>query len=705
MLPTMPDNPNAPVALAKGANIGLRQLDAELGSVTVILETCTAGDAPIDADVSVLPLGQDGRVRSNDDMIFYNQPVALAGAIHLRDKIRSEPDGNDMVVSTDVLTLELDDVPEDVHRIIVAASLDSTLDASFGDAEFVQLRLQRTSDAHELLVYRLEDAKSEKALLIGELYRRAGEWRIRAIGQGYSDGLAALATEFGIEVESQSEAPVPVESSAPSVPSKAEQGLTSAPADQSTQPAEPAVQPDPVKDLAAERSAPARRLSVRRNVRAPKLPADWDRTIPAEGEIDWQPARLFPVAGIGVGEEQERRATSSLLAVMSLVRDFGRALTVPYGAPAGLIETFVEVPFGHDDKAFRPDGVIRVTRGQKVWTALVEVKTSNSELQQQQIDTYVDIARAKDFDAVLTISNQVTGAVDEHPVSIERRKLRKVALRHLSWDEIRTHAILTAQHRGVADPSQRYVLTEFIRYMQHSRSGLHGFANMGPQWVKVREDVKARTLRSTDRHAAEVTALFDQLIRFIGLHLTALLGVVVQPVAPRNAGDSASRCQQLADSGLLFGTLKVPGAAGPIVITADLRAERVSCSITVDAPREGRPTTRVNWLLRQLNEARDATRVEAILAGGAGRSTAQLLGNGKAPRTLEGLIPKDGRDIRAFRIGLDLPMGGKRATGQGSLIGSVVDVVTCFYAEVVQNLSPWASRPPRMPAEAEPPLV
>ncbi|MEO7260604.1 MAG: TerD family protein [Jatrophihabitantaceae bacterium] len=697
----MSDNLNTPVVLPKGANIGLRELDAELGSVTVILETCTAGESPIDADVSVLLLGQDGRVRSNDDLIFYNQPVALAGAVHLRDKIRSEPDGADIVVSTDVLTLELDDVPEDVHRIIVAASLEPGQDVSFGDAEFVQLRLQRTSDAHELLVYRIEDAKSEKALLFGELYRRGGEWRIRAIGQGYSDGLAALATEFGIEIESASEEAATLEPAALPVVSEAEQ----APPDQGAQGADPVVQLDVASGLVADISAPARRLSVRRSVRAPKMPADWDRTIPAEGEMDGHQARLFPVAGIGVGEEQERRATSSLLAVMSLVRDFGRALTMPYGAPAGLIETFVEVPFGHDDKAFRPDGVIRVTRGHKVWTALVEVKTSTNELQLQQIDTYVDIARAKGFDAVLTISNQVTGAVDEHPVSIERRKLRKVALRHLSWDEIRTHAILAAQHRGVADPSQRYVLTEFIRYMQHSRSGLQGFANMGPQWVKVREDVKARTLRSTDRHAAEVTALFDQLIRFIGLHLTALLGVVVQPVTPRNAGDTASRCQQLADSGLLFGTLKVPGAAGPIVITADLRAERVSCSITVDAPREGRPTTRVNWLLRQLSEARDAIRVEAILAGGAGRSTAQLLGSAKAPRNLDGLIPKDGRDIRAFRISLDLPMGGKRATGQGSLIGSVLEVVNCFYAEVVQNLSPWSSRPPRMPAEADSTLV
>ena len=697
----MSDEPITPRVLPKGANIGLRELDAELGSVTVVLETCTAGGSTVDADISVLLLGQDGRVRSNDDMIFYNQPVALAGAVHLRDKIRSEPDDNDRVVSTDVLTLELDDVPEDVHRIIVAASLDASLDVSFGDAEFVQLCLQRTADAKELLTYRIEDAKSEKALLVGELYRRAGEWRIRAIGQGYSDGLAPLATDFGIEIDSPADDAVS-DPELPHTPAEADPDVTAPLPVQETEavdlPGEKRVEPTPTVGV----SSPARRLSVRRSVRAPKMPADWNRTIP-DDEIDWQRARLFPVAGIGVGEEQERRATSALLAVMSLVRDFGRALTAPYGAPAGFMETFIEVPFGHDEKALRPDGVIRVTRGQKVWTALVEVKTSTNELQQQQIDTYVDIARAKDFDAVLTISNQVTAAVDEHPVPIERRKLRKLALRHLSWDEIRTQAIVADRHRGVADPAQRYVLREFIRYMEHPRSGMQGFANMGPQWVRVREEVRARTLRSTDRHAAEVAALFDQLIRYIGLHLTALLGVEVQSVAPRNSGDTASRCQQLADSGLLFGTLKVPGAAGPIVVTADLRAERVSCSVTVDAPREGRPTTRVNWLLRQLNDARDGVRVEALLTGGASRSTAQLLGGtSKGPRNLDGLIPKDGREIRAFRVALDMPMGGKRATGQGSLIGSIIDVVDCFYAEVVQHLTPWTSRPPRMPVESDP---
>ena len=135
---------------------------------------------------------------------------------------------------------------------------------------------------------------------------------------------------------------------------------------------------------------PRRGVSVRRASRPPRLPADWNASIPAEDGNDWQVARLFPVAGIGNGEEQERRATSALLAVMSMVREFGAALTACCGAPRGVVETFVEVPFGQDAEAYRPDGVVQVIWGKRTWTALVEVKTSKGRLRAEQIEAYVD---------------------------------------------------------------------------------------------------------------------------------------------------------------------------------------------------------------------------------------------------------------------------------------------------------------------------
>ena len=675
--------------LTRGANIGLREVGAELGSVTVVLESGGRAHLPLAADVSVVLLDQDGRARSDDDVVFYNQPIALGGAVHLRDRIQADiHDPARLPVGTsDVVTLELDDVPDDVQRIVMAGSLDPALGVTFGDATLLSMRLQRTADAQDVVSFPIEGASTETALLFGEFYRRNGEWRVRAVGQGYDGGLPALLADHGIDVQPDTsenmsatgEAAETFSSAAPEPETGREVADVGSGSEQSLLPSEP---------------TRVRQISVKRPSRAPRMPADWGSTIPTEGGTDWQRARLFPVAGIGGGEEQERRATSALLAVMSLVREFGRALSARCGAPAGTLETFIEVPFGHDDEAYRPDGVLRVVRGQRSWQALVEVKTAAGVLKADQVDSYVEIAREKGYDAVVTISNELTGS-DDSPVAIDRRKLRKIKMFHLSWDHIRTEAILLTRHRTIADPTQRKILEEFVRYMNHPRSGLTGFADMGPRWVTVRDAVKAKTLRSSDKATAEISQRFDQLVQHVALKLSAVLGVEAQALPTRLAPDAVSRCQQLADSGMLFGSIRVPGAVDTMVLSADLRAERISCSIQMDAPRDGRTLTKVNWLIKQLPaDARDALRIEAALTGGRGASTAKLMG---VLRTRpEALLPADGRDIRAFRVVMEVPIGSKRSSVSGGLIKSVNDLTHAFYAEVVQNLRPWSARPPRI---------
>lgn len=675
----MTDVMDEPQQLRKGANAALGALGAELGGLTVFLDSRGRGDETIDADVSVLLLNAEGKVRSSSDFVFYNQPIALSGAVHLRDKMRPEPgsEESEQGWSSDVVTLELDDVSDEIERIVVAASLDPSSGKTFGDAAAIRMRLQRTADATDLLVFDIDDTTTELALVFGEFYRRGGGWKIRAIGQGYADGLASLVTAHGVEVSAEEPDDV------------AADGTTGS---EATTPATDAAPDDSAPAAATAPATPKRGVSVRRPTRAPRLPADWDASIPASDGNDWQAARLFPVAGIGSGEEQERRATSALLAVMSMVREFGAALTTRCGAPRGTLTTFVEVPFGQDEEAYRPDGVLQIKRGQTSWTALVEVKTSTGRLDAGQIDSYVEIARARGYDAVVTISNELAGGDAEHPVAIDRRKLRKVALHHLSWDQIRAEAVLTARHRGVADATQGKVLEEFIRYMAHARSGMGGLGDMGPSWVKVRDAVKAKTARPSDKATGEVSARFDELVQHLGHHMSGLLGVEVRPLAPRETPDHASRRQQLADSGLLFGRLKVPGAVDVVVVGADLRADKATAAITIQAPRgETRPQTRVSWLLRQLpDEAKDSIRIEAHLAGPRSTSTAALLG--KARQDPSCLLPDDQREIKAFTISLDLPLGAKRAAGTGTLIGSVKSVTTTFYADVVQHLSPWVDK-------------
>jgi hypothetical protein len=416
-------------------------------------------------------------------------------------------------------------------------------------------------------------------------------------------------------------------------------------------------------------------------------------------EESWHAARLIPTSGINGAEEQERRATSALLAVMSAVREFGRVLTQPCGAPAGNIQTYIEVPFDLDGVKLIPDGLIRVSRGQKQWTALVEVKTGTNELQVEQLNNYLDLARHQGFDALITVSSEIAAVPGQHPTNIDKRKLKRVSLYHWPWTHVLCEAVIQKEHRGIADPDQAWILGELIRYLEHPRSGALAFEDMGANWVTVRDAVTAGTLRVTDPAASEAVTRFDALLRFVGLQLGRRLGTEVVPALSRKElAEPQLRVQsqvaELAGAGTLSGGIRVPGAVGTLRVVADLRAAKVSCHVDVDAPREGRPTTRVNWLTRQLKTAPEGIRIEAFTRHGRGAGACELLNSVRNDPSALVLDPQ--KEIRAFRVALGFPMGGKRGSGRGSFIDSVLKAVNTFYEEVVQNLKPWAPAPPRV---------
>lgn len=416
-------------------------------------------------------------------------------------------------------------------------------------------------------------------------------------------------------------------------------------------------------------------------------------------EEAWHQARLIPTSGINGAEEQERRATSALLAVMTSVKEYGRAITKQLGAPAGNIETFIEVPFELGDQRLYPDGLIRVTRGKTQWTALVEVKTGTNELATQQLENYLDIARANGFDCVLTVSNQIPGVVGHHPTPIDKRKLRKVDIHHMSWSQLLVEAVMQKEYRGVADPDQAWILGELIRYLEHPKSGALQFSDMGDTWVSVREGIASGTLRTNDKGLPEVVARWDALLQFASLELGRDLGQEVTPILSRKEmSDPALRAQNLTEqitgSGSLNGVIKIPHAAGPVVVTADVRSGQVTCHVDIAAPDDGRPTTRVKWLTRQLDHASDSVRIEAFISHGRGPGTAELLGAVRLDPTVLILDPK--RDLKTFRVATTTKLGSKRGRGRGAFIDSVLTAINDFYRDVVQHLKAWRAAPPKM---------
>jgi hypothetical protein len=416
-------------------------------------------------------------------------------------------------------------------------------------------------------------------------------------------------------------------------------------------------------------------------------------------EANWQRARLFPVSGIGGADEQECRGTSALLAVINAVREFGRAVTVPLGAPAGRLSAFIEVQFPVGDKKLRPDGLIQVVLGQRTWTALVEVKTGRNELKAGQIESYLDLARTQKFNAVVTISNQLVTTPGEHPVKIPRQKTQCVDLHHLSWSQIRTEALMAQATKSVSDPDQAWILAEFIRYLEHPRSGAIDFDDMGPSWVTVREGARTGTLHPQDKSVAEVADRFGHLMSFAAMQLSRKLGVEVSPaLPPARLHDPAGHLQQaasgLAATSRVHGALRVPAAVAPIKVTADLCAGLVHCAVTVPAPKAGRPATRVNWLARQLKDAPAGLCIEAVAAWQHGKGPVKTLADVRAE---PGVLAGDPRhELRAFTLSLTSNAGTARGQGHGSFVNSVLEAVDKFYADVVQRIKPWAPAPPKV---------
>jgi hypothetical protein len=307
-------------------------------------------------------------------------------------------------------------------------------------------------------------------------------------------------------------------------------------------------------------------------------------------------------------------------------------------------------------------------------------------------------AREHRFDAVLTISNQITSAADHSPVEVDKRRIRNLRLYHLSWWRVLTEAIVQHRHRGVSDPDQAWILGELIAYLDDERSGASGFQDMGENWVKVRNGAGNGTLRASDAEVRDVAERWDQFVEYLCLGLGQDLGRDVRPVRPRNQTyttrlDSAART--LAENGILAAAIRVPDAIGPLTVEADLRARSVVTSVAVDAPTDGRPVTRINWLARQLKDAPDGLVIEASFPNVRGTTAAVLRDIRESPQALLAADPK--RPPRSFRLALSGPLGTKRGKGEKSFVRETRHQAIAFYRDLVQDLRPWRAAPAKAP--------
>lgn len=200
-------------AMLKGSNV---PLDAT--AVRAVLRWTPDAGVP-DVDASALLLGTGGRVRSDEDFVFYNQPRHPSGLVRRLPK-RSVAEG-----LTDTIEADLGALDPSVEQVVIAASSDG---AVFQQVRDLRILLYDAGSAggDPLAVFDVRpETGEETAIICGELYRRGDGWKFRAVGQGYPTGLVGLATAFGISVD-EAEAAAEPDASASSSPSPASAPVT-----------------------------------------------------------------------------------------------------------------------------------------------------------------------------------------------------------------------------------------------------------------------------------------------------------------------------------------------------------------------------------------------------------------------------------------------------------------------------------------------
>ncbi|MGN6082846.1 TerD family protein [Trinickia sp.] len=189
------------LTLQKGGNLSLTKTDPSLTKIMVGLgwDPRATDGTEFDLDASAFLLAANGKVRGDADFIFYNQLTSRDGSIqHTGDNRTGVGEGDDEAIKVD-----LSQVPADIDKVAFVVTIHEAeaRKQNFGQVANSFIRVVNEVSGAEVVRYELaEDASTETAMVFAELYRSDGEWKFRAVGQGYAGGLKPLAEGYGVSV-------------------------------------------------------------------------------------------------------------------------------------------------------------------------------------------------------------------------------------------------------------------------------------------------------------------------------------------------------------------------------------------------------------------------------------------------------------------------------------------------------------------------
>jgi len=332
---------------------------------------------------------------------------------------------------------------------------------------------------------------------------------------------------------------------------------------------------------------------------------NFDALLDSGEELHLQPARLIPFYKPG----DEMAITSIFLSALRLVNEFRDQIFRTIGlSRSKYLRIYTEAEFVLFDRK-RVDGLILVIRGKKIIDALLlEVKNKNIELNEQQIQDYLGIAKAYGIPNLLTVSNQFVSFPTQSPLNI--RPPKNVSTYHLSWSFILTvaHILLGKNDNNIADEDQVEIMSEIVEYFESPNSGILGFTQMKPGWVELTQKANAGTsLKISDPCVEDTVSSWLQEERDMALILSRKLGLLVKSGKTKFKNDLSARIKhekkEIISCSCLASTLQIDGAAASLDIRAFFDRKNVEMSATLSPPLDKKTRGQISWIRNQFKQS------------------------------------------------------------------------------------------------------
>ena len=422
----------------------------------------------------------------------------------------------------------------------------------------------------------------------------------------------------------------------------------------------------------------------------------------SNNNIQLRDSRLIPSFKLG----DEVGLASVLLSSVRMIREFRRMILKDLKMrKGGQFFAYNEVVFPQF-KNSRIDGLTLIVKAGKIKDATIfEMKNGSNEINKDQIERYLDLAKSCSIPRVVTVSNQFVSEPTQSPVDV--KSLKSVDLYHLSWSYILTlaHILLFDNDMNIEDPDQVDLMKEVIKYFEYDKSGICGFTRMKKGWKEIVEKINSgATIKISDPDLDEAVTSWQQEEKDLALILSKSLGVFVTSGESKYKGDLGSRIiddkKNLKENKLLSSTLKVKNAASDIKIDTFFEKRIIELSVNLRAPQDKKIRGQLSWIKRQLKNCKKKNKKTFLKIQDEILIDIALKNTSKSERVIIDDIDiiyneiKD-REIKEFDI-VFIKDFGKKFSSCKKFVEIIEEMLLDFYSGIVQYLSKWEEPAPKL---------